>query len=65
MIVYDCIGTLISSTICNTVRLNHVLLLCRIFPLTVGNARTLDKDTVLSGYIVPKGVSNCMKIVLI
>ncbi|XP_063612677.1 probable cytochrome P450 49a1 [Penaeus indicus] len=27
----------------------------RIFPLTVGNARTLDKDTVLSGYIVPKG----------
>ncbi|XP_042881581.1 probable cytochrome P450 301a1, mitochondrial [Penaeus japonicus] len=27
----------------------------RIFPLTVGLGRILDKDTVLGGYVVPKG----------
>ncbi|XP_071539294.1 LOW QUALITY PROTEIN: probable cytochrome P450 49a1 [Panulirus ornatus] len=27
----------------------------RIFPLTIGVARTLDRDVVLSGYLVPKG----------
>nr|XP_045594008.1 probable cytochrome P450 49a1 [Procambarus clarkii] len=27
----------------------------RIFPLTIGTVRTLNRDTVLSGYVVPKG----------
>lgn len=40
---------------------NSLLMLCRIFPLTIGNARTLEKDTVLGGYLIPKGVSNYMK----
>lgn len=31
----------------------------RIYPATVGTMRILTKDTVLSGYRVPKGVSAC------
>jgi len=31
--------------------------ICRMYPVVIGNGRCMTKETVISGYKIPKGVS--------
>jgi len=39
---------------------NQSYIFLRMYSTVIGNGRTLQNDTVISGYHVPKGVSECV-----
>lgn len=44
----------------NTIPKNKLNYFCfRMYPVVIGNGRCMTKDSVISGYQIPKGVSIC------